>query len=147
VNPAEFLEVLARQQGKYRDMRALVEEQRRVLEGTDLDALLGLVDRKRALLAEIEALESELLPLKSRWAELRAEFAPGELRRVEEAVEETKRLLGEIVRLEDEGRAAMERQRAEAAGDLKDLMMKRRARGAYGGGPAGPDPRFVDGSR
>ncbi len=143
---AGFLDVLLRQQQKYRDMAALVADQKLVLEGADLDALLGLVERKRALLADIETLETEFAPLKARWSELKAGLTPEELRTIDAALAETKRLLADIVRLEDEGRLLMERQRSSTAVEIKDLMVKRRARGAYGGPPAG-GPRFIDGSK
>lgn len=129
---AGFLDVLLRQQQKYRDMAALVADQKSVLEGADLAALLGLVERKRALLADIETLEAEFSPLKARWVEIKAGLLPEELRTIDTALAETKRLLSEIVRLEDEGRLVMERQRTAASGGIQDLMARRRARGAYG---------------
>lgn len=142
---AGLLDGLKRQLAKYREMAVLAEDQRKVFAGNDLEALVGLVERKRGLLQEIETIEKELAPLRARWPELRAGLDAAAVVDVEAAVEETKRLLADIIRIEDEGRRLLEGQRRSTADDLKDLMVKRRARGAYGGGEGGP--RFVDGSR
>ena len=144
---ARFLEGLRRQQSKYRELATVAEEQKRVLDGGDIDALMTVVERKRVIMAEIEELEKDLSATKGRWAELRASVDEATIREVEGAVEETKRILQELVRLEDEARAVLERQRISTAEQLKELMTKKRARGAYGGGPPGSDPRFIDGQK
>lgn len=144
---ARFLEGLRSQQSKYRELAAVAEEQKRVLGAADIDALMGIVERKRSIMAEIEELEKGLAPTKGRWAELRAGIDGPTIREVEAAVEETKRILQELVRLEDEARGVLERQRVSTAEQLKELMTKKRARGAYGGGPPGSDPRFIDGQK
>jgi hypothetical protein len=41
-------------------------------------------------------------------------------------------VLGELVRLEDEGRALLEKRREEKSEALDSLLQKNRARGAYG---------------
>ncbi len=145
---ANFLEGLLRQQGKYRELADVAEEQKKVLAGGDIDALMGVVDRKRAIMGEVEALEKELAPTKGRWTEVRGELDAPTLREVEAAVEETKRILQDLVRLEDEARAALEQQRFSTAEQLKDLMKKKKAQSAYGGGSGGsPNPRYLDGQK
>ena len=141
-----FLEGLRRQQARYRDLAAVAEEQKRVLAASDIDGLMGVVERKRAIMGEIESLEKDLAPTKSRWEDVRRELDEPTIREVEAAVEETRRILQELVRLEDEAREALEKQRASTAEQLKDLMKKKKARGAYGG-PAASDPRFMDGQK
>ena len=135
---ARFLDGLRRQQSKYRELTEVAEEQKRVLDGGDIDALMRIVERKRVIMAEVEELEKDLSATKARWAELRSSVDEAALREVEGAVGETKRILQELVRLEDEARAVLERQRDSTAGPLKELMTKKRARGAYGGGPPAP---------
>ncbi len=140
---ARFLEALRLQHGKYRDMVAVAEEQRRLLEASDFDGLVALVDRKRSLMGDIEALEREISGVRAKWPELRGGLDPAARREIEEAVEQTREVLQSLVRLEDEGRALMERRRDSTAEELKGLLRKKQARGAYGG-PAGGDPRFFD---
>ncbi len=142
-----FLEDLRRQQSKYRELAAVAEDQKRILAESDIDALLAVVERKRVIMGEIEELEKALAPTKGRWTELRGSIDEAAIREVEAAVEETRRVLQELVRLEDEARVVLERQRVSTAEQLKSLMTKKRARGAYGGGAAGSDPRFIDGQK
>jgi flagellar biosynthesis/type III secretory pathway chaperone len=138
-----FLEALRRQEDKYGQMVALVEEQKKLLSGSDVDALMGLLERKRSLLAEIEELEKDLADTRERWAEVRATLDAETVRRVEEAVEGKRRVLEKLVRMEDEGQALMRQHRASTAEELKGLMKKKKARGAYGGsGESGA--RFYD---
>lgn len=138
-----FLGALKDQQERYRLMVGVVEEQKRLLDAGDMDGLMALIERKRALMGEIESLEKEISPSRDRWPELKPELDPSEVRQVEEAVGETRQVLQKIVILEEEGRALMSRQRASTAEELKGLMRKKKARGAYGA-PGGGDARFYD---
>ncbi len=140
---AKFLDALRRQQEKYRQMVTAVEEQKKLLEASNVDGLMALVERKRALMAEIETLEKELSVAKGRWPEMRSGLDAAAVREVEEAVGRTRQVLETLVRLEDEGRALMQQRRASTGEELKGLMKKKKARGAYGG-PSGGDARFFD---
>jgi hypothetical protein len=118
---AVVLDRLRRQQEKYREMVALAASSH------DADALFALIERKRTILAEVDALEAELAPLKADWAKTRAGFTPEEAREVRETLDATHQVLRELVRAEDEGRATFEKRQA-----LDSLMKQSRARGAYG---------------
>jgi hypothetical protein len=118
---ARVLDRLRRQQDKYREMVALSASTR------DVDSMLALIERKRSILAEVDALEAELAPLKADWPAVRAAFTPDEARAVRETLDATQQVLKELVRVEDEGREQLEKQRA-----LDSLMKQGRARGAYG---------------
>ncbi|HVR85717.1 MAG TPA: hypothetical protein VMU54_15470 [Planctomycetota bacterium] len=127
------LDRLRLQQEKYRQMVALVAAQRAVFASMDVDGILGLIEQKRSLLSEIDAIEAELAPLKRDWPCVRAGFTPGEALQLEATLDGTKAVLEELVRLEDEGRALLEKRRDEKSEALEGLLRKSRARGAYGG--------------
>ena len=127
------LDSLRRQLEKYREMIAVVASQRAVFASMDVDAILGLIERKRAILAEVDALEAGLAPLKADWAKVRATFSADEARAIESTLDETQQVLRELVRLEDEGRALLDRRRQEKAAALDQMLSRSRARGAYGG--------------
>ena len=129
---ARVLDRLRLQQEKYRGMVALVAGQRETFSSLDVDGLLGLIEHKRRLLAEIDAIEAELAPLKGDWPRVRAGFTPEEVRDLEATLDETKKVLEELVRLEDEGRSLLEKRREEKSEALEGLLRKSRARGAYG---------------
>ena len=123
---------LQRQLEKYREMIGLVASQRAVFASMDVDAILGLIERKRSILAEVDALEAELAPMKSDWAKVRSTFSADEARAIESTLDETQGVLRELVRLEDEGRALLEKRREQKAVVLEQMMNRSRARGAYG---------------
>ena len=126
------LDSLRRQLEKYREMIALVSSQRAVFASMDVDAILGLIERKRAILAEVDALEADLAPMKADWAKVRSSFSADEARAIESTLDETQQVLRELVRQEDEGRALLDRRREEKAAVLDQMMSRSRARGAYG---------------
>ena len=129
---AGVLDRLRRQLAKYREMAGIVAAQGSVFASMDVDGILGMIERKRAILAEVGALEAELAPMKAEWAKVRCALTPEESRAVETTLEETQQVLKELVRLEDEGRALLETRHEANAGALDHLMKKSRARGAYG---------------
>lgn len=120
-----LLDGLRRQQGKYRELVAAAEEQKRLVASSDVDALIALVEIKRALVGEVEALDREIAGDRRRWPEMRAGLDPGRASEVEEAVERTRELLAQLLRLEEEACAGMPATRDPAAA-------RWRARGAYG---------------
>ena len=129
---ADVLDRLRRQHGKYREMAEIVASQRTVFASLDVDAILGLIERKRAILSEIERLETELAPMKADWANVRASFSPEESREIQATLDGTQQVLRDLVRLEDEGRAMLQTRREATSENLNELMRNRRARGAYG---------------
>jgi flagellar biosynthesis/type III secretory pathway chaperone len=141
-----LLDGLRRQREKYREMSAVAADQQKALEASDMDRLLEVVERKRALLEEITAVETEIAPVRNRWEELKPSVDAALAKEIEDTVASTRDVLQALVKQEDEGRAALERQRQTAADELKDLMRKKQARNAYGGG-TGKGPRFVDDSK
>ena len=120
------------QQAKYREMVSLVTAQRAVFASLDVDGILGLIEQKRKLFAEIDGIEAELGPLKSDWPRVRAGFSPDDALALEATLDGTKQVLEELVGLEDEGRAFLEKRREEKSEALEALLRKNRARGAYG---------------
>jgi len=129
---ADVLDRLRRQHGKYREMADIVASQRSVFASIDVDAILGLIERKRAILSEIERLETELAPMKADWAKVRSSFSAEESRAIQEILDGTQQVLRELVRLEDEGRAILQSRREGNSDTLDERMRNRRARGAYG---------------
>ena len=128
---ARLLDGLRRQRTKYLEMAAVASDQQQALASSDMDRLLAVVERKRALLAEIAALEKDVAPLRARWDELKAAAEAGLAKEIEDTVLSTRDVLQALVKQEDEGRAALERQRQVSADELKDLMRRKQARAAY----------------
>ncbi|HZE96003.1 MAG TPA: hypothetical protein VE981_03155 [Planctomycetota bacterium] len=127
-----MLDRLRGQQEKYRRMVDLVTAQRSLFAAMDVDGILGLIERKRCLLAEIDGIEAELAPLKSDWVRVRAEFSADEGRAMDTLLDETRHVLEDLMRLEDEGRSLLKRRSEEDTQVVDGLLQRNRARGAYG---------------
>lgn len=130
---ARLLDGLRRQREKYLAMAGASAEQAAALEASDMDRLLAAVERKRALLEEIDVLEKEVGPLRMRWDELKISVDAALAKEIEETATGMRDVLQVLVKQEDEGRAALERRRTAEAAGLQDLLRKARARNAYGG--------------
>ena len=101
------------------DAAALLERLRR-----RRDAYLGILAGSpdvAGLVAEAEAAERALAPVRERWDEVRGTLDAAALREVEVVVEETRRALGELVRRVGDGPPA-----------LGAILGARAARAAYG---------------
>jgi hypothetical protein len=129
---ADVLDRLRQQQGKYREIADIVSSQRSVFASLDVDAILGLIERKRAILADIERLEAELAPAKADWAKVRSSFSPEESQQIQSTLDATQQVLRDLVRLEDEGRALLRTKGEGTSGAVQEQLQNRRARGAYG---------------
>jgi len=129
---ARVLDRLRLQQEKYRGMVALAAAQRPAFSSMDVDGILGLIEQKRKLLSEIDAIEAELAPIRGAWPTIRAAFSPDEARELDATLDATKKVIQELVALEDESRSFLERRREEKSEALEGLLRKSRARGAYG---------------
>jgi len=133
VNEAgRFLDGLRRQRKKYEEMAGVAAEQRQALEASDMDALLRIVERKRTLLADIGAIDRDIAPFRAGWDTMKASVDAALAREIEAEVSSIRDTLRDLVRQEDEGRVALEKQRETAAVDLKALLARAKARGAYG---------------
>jgi hypothetical protein len=126
------LDRLKKQQEKYLEMISVVTSQRSVFASMDVDAILALIERKRAILADVDGIEAELAPLKADWAAVRSAFTADEAREIQSTLDGTQQVLQELVGLEDEGRALLEKRREAKSASLDALMNRNKARGAYG---------------
>lgn len=134
---------LDRQRERYERMVEATIEQNRRIASSDMDGVLEVLQRKSALLQEIEEIERGTAAVRKRWNEAGEARDPGSLRRVEEAVEKTKGVLQRLLALEEEGRGLMERQKGATAEKLKELHRKKKGLDAYGrSGPS--ESRFYD---
>lgn len=96
-----LVEALRRQGDAYRRMAETARDQERLVASGDVDALLALVARKRALLEDAQAAARQSASARERWPELRARLDAAAIRLVEQAVDETRRQLEALMRIEE----------------------------------------------
>ena len=141
---AKLVEALAQQAGLYEKVRRLSERQRQLIEAKDSEALMKLLAEKQQQIAEIGVLAAASAPLRESWERDR-DAAPAALRqRVEQAADALRRVLAEIVAIEDQGQAAILGAR-EAAGEAITRLQKGKAmHKAYGGGKKPPGGKWPE---
>ncbi len=108
------------------DARVLLEmlARRRDAYGRMLVAAPADAELRRGLLAEVERIDRAIDPVRERWDDVRAALDPSQVGRIEELVEETRGILAELVRREE--------QRLRSASELGPILARRGARAAYG---------------
>lgn len=134
--PEEFLQDLARQTERYRAMAALGEQMVALLNEDRLNDLPPVMERKSAIMKEIQEIEVRLAPMRRNWGEIRAKLTPEVDRRASQVLLEARAALEALVAVENRAAALLERTRSAASSDLDDLLKKRRAGDAFGNKPS-----------
>ena len=101
------------------------------------------IEKKKALMAEVDKVKKETSDLITRWPDIREETAPEEIKQVEEEVNATRTLLEKIIRIENEDRGMFETEKNARSASIKDLQNRKKLRQMYGGKEGG-DSRFLD---
>ncbi len=143
IDVEKLLEGFAQQRELYEKMVEVTREQNRRIESNEVDALLKVLENKNQLLREIGDIETGAAPLRRQWNEAHEEMDAETVKRVETGIGGTKEVLQALLKLEEEGREMMERQRGTAGDQIRQIQQKRKARNAYG--QKRPDEsRFID---
>lgn len=140
------LEKLLRQElSLYREVRELSRGQKNLIEQNDSAALMQAVSEKQFRINKIAQLEQQAAPFKAR-RETELESWPDSARkRVDPLVRELQTLLGEIVALEDESRAAAEEKVTGSRDKVQKIQTGKAMLNAYGKAMKGMvAPRYKD---
>ena len=135
IPPESFLDDVVLQTGRYRAMTALGEEMVALILDDRLNDVLPLMERKRRLMEEIQEIEKRVSPLRKRWSEIKATLSPDQEKRASQVLLDARGAIEALVAVENRAGALLERGRAAASSQLDDLLRKRKADDAYGGGP------------
>ncbi|MCE9581225.1 MAG: flagellar protein FlgN [Planctomycetes bacterium] len=140
---AKLAEQLRARRAWYERLAELAREQV-VLIGGDGEGLAELVERKRAVMAELERLAAGAPGLREEWEAIRPGLSPAQSAPVEAELAAVSKVLEQVVKSEEEARRLAEGERASVSSEMKATNEARRAAAAYGkpSNPAGP--RFVD---
>jgi len=138
-----LIEGLREQRTRYELIAEISGKQRALLEANNLDELLEQIEKKKALMAEVDKVKKETSDLITRWPDIREETAAEEIKQVEEEVNATRTLLEKIIRIENEDRGMFETEKNARSSSIKDLQNRKKLRQMYGGKEGG-DSRFLD---
>lgn len=136
---------LREQREIYAELEASTRRQGEILLEGRTDEILALAREKESTLERVEAIETRLVPLKTRWADEKESLPEGVRRQVEEELDAMQVLLGGLIALETEQQKRVDDVRRETAANLKKIEGGRRVNQAYGApGQATPSPRYLD---
>jgi len=145
---ARFDRLLGRQVELCQELARLSERQRDFIDGSDPDALLGVLSERQGVIDRLRSASEEAAPLRERWsngtaAGVEREGGAALLARVRSRINELTNLMREIASRDAEDRLRLDKARDALAGRLAGVARSRGAIAAYGG-PRGAAPRFQD---
>jgi hypothetical protein len=127
----------------YERLADLAREQAALISG-DGSGLAELVERKRAVMGELERLAGAAPGLREEWEAIRGNLTKAEAAPVESELEATARVLEAVMKSEEEARRLAEAARGSVSEDMKSAVDSKRAAAAYGKPAGQAAPRFVD---
>lgn len=137
-----FIADLGALAAKYAELASVTAQQTTVIDGGDVALLERLVDRKRTMLNEIEAITGRTAEWRSEWETRVAALDPEVRPRVEKALADAREALAQLLKIEEVSRQALESKRDQAGDKLKQILTARKARDRYGKGSG--ESRFID---
>ncbi len=112
-------------------LRDLGRKQAELIADGDLGALMRILSAKQELIAALEALERELKPFHDQTPESREWASPAARAACAADAEECRRLLAEVMTIEQAGERQMTMRRDGVASQLQSLGAAARVREAY----------------
>ncbi len=104
----DALRQLDLEHGIYAALLDLARRQAEILEGdAGVEALLSVIVRKQALMDELGVITSELSSVRRNWSTVREIVPPGDREAFEGRVREVRRVLEEVIAMEDRGRESL----------------------------------------
>lgn len=135
---ARWLAALEAQAQAYRTILDLSRRQAGLIAAGDSEGLMRLLGEKQQRIEAVQGLAGEVAGMQAAWEGGARESAPPALRtKIETAATALRGTLAEIVRLEDEGQAAMQGARAAAGNQITRLQQGKAMHKAYGGRAGG----------
>lgn len=130
----------------YETVLALAREQKTLIASGETEGLMDILARKQRLIADIEGMQVMIRPSKILWDE-QGETWPESLRApVEAVVQDLRRVLGEIVALEDAVREELGDATQRTGQKITQMQKGKAMHKAYGGSAKPPvsKPHFKD---
>lgn len=137
-----FIADLGALASKYDELAEVTAKQTTVVDGGDLAPLELLVERKRAIMAEVEAISARTAEWRAEWETRVAAMDPEVRPRVEAARTGALKALEALLKVEELSRRALESKRNLAGDKLKQILTAKKARDRYGKGSG--ESRFID---
>jgi len=139
-----LLASLNEQVSRYEQVRDLSVEQNDSIQQGRTESLLQILGRKQELIVSIDAVGHQVDQLRNQYEPVRESVAPELRAQLEQTLEILKHVLGQIVALEDEGKALLANEQDDKGGSLLHIQKGKAMHKAYGSAPVRPEARFKD---
>ena len=143
-SPSGAREVLGKQRELYAKLLGMSRRQVELVNRTKTDELLSLLAEKQLVLSELSELQERLSPVHPDWEKVVSALSEQERRELRKIAGEIAGLLEDILKLDDEGRQALENLRDQALSQLKHIGSGKRVLDAYREKESDEGVRFVD---
>ncbi|XAL99020.1 flagellar export chaperone FlgN [Phycisphaeraceae bacterium D3-23] len=145
--PEQLMQLLSRQRDLYQNLKALSDDQGRLIAEGETEQLLSLLARRQGLVEQLGECSLEISPHRAAIASLASDSDAAVSRQVRTLVDDVRELLESIIQQDDAGRREMEAARDEIGSQLRETAAAPRVLGAYGNAGS-PRPqsaaRFTD---
>ncbi|MEM9414053.1 MAG: flagellar export chaperone FlgN [Planctomycetota bacterium] len=146
-SPDQLMQLLSRQRDLYQNLKALSDDQGRLIAEGETEQLLSLLARRQGLVEQLGECSLEISPHRAAIASLASESESAVARQVRTLVDDVRELLESIIQQDEAGRREMEAARDEIGSQLRETAAAPNVLGAYGsaGAPrSGSAARFTD---
>lgn len=143
---AQMLRLLGSQRDLFAQILDRARRQLQLIDTGDTDALMRLLGEKQRLIQQNETINRELEPVRRQWEQFRDAAGAGLRQPIEQAFEQLRGHIAEVVELENQAQARAEKAKSEAGAQVGRMQTGKAMLKAYGGArrAAPPDPRFHD---
>jgi FlgN protein. len=141
----QLAELLDKQTEVCQNIKMLSEKQQALVAGHKEDDLLTLLSDKQQLIDQQQTLFSKAQDLSKTWEGLKSHASQAMQKRVEDSWETLKKVLNDVVTLEDASRGMLQDQKDRVSKDIGKIQLGKVANKAYGGGVrVPPRARYSD---
>ena len=140
----QVLDLLRRQRALYFSLRRLADRQRHLIRVGDSGSLLTLLCERQKLTDSLLEVGQELAPHREQWSQTRQELDPGHRREAEANIAEVSRLLGDIIKLDEEDARLLSSRRSQTAEMLRSHRNTQTAVSAYATAAGRPGQDRID---
>lgn len=140
----QLTDLLTQQRDLYRQLREMAKGQSAAIEQDEPEALLRVLAHRQRLITELNDVNTQLEPFRSRWDELRESLSAAERIRTAELVAEVQSLLGDILRQDEADSDALQTKSADTRQQAASASVGQRVNAAYAAQRYGAAPRLID---
>lgn len=140
LDPHRLVALLRQQCLLYDQLRSLSDQQGKCIHGGQTEPLLVVLAQRQRVLGELNAVNDEMTPYRSRWGQVRQDMPPAMQQQVGELLRQVEDQLAHIIQQDERDRRQLQESRQQVGTELSRLNKASAAAAAYRPAP-GPDSK------